>query len=454
MHTPVRLYKTTLEIAFALLPGLAILYLYRFSSDAPPFKHHAFHELAIALAVLIGVFVAYITWRCYLASGERFLRWLALGFIGFALVYLPHGLLTPISDGNPGLFLLYGPASRLVLIACLLFALFQMGRPPDPPLQRRAAGFWAIGLAVLILVDLLVAFVAQTLQTAWPRMLLEVTALSMMLAAILILLLRGPGSPLMRIYLISIAAFAQSSLAFLLLARIWDHQWWLAHTIFAAGFLLLSYGVAHAYLASGSFISVYGLEEVFTRLRQEKARTERALTQLERANRDLQQMATVDALTGLNNRRHFFELAERSLERIIFEQSSLSLLLLDLDHFKQVNDQYGHQAGDSVLSQFSAILQQELRPGDLCGRFGGEEFLVLLPHTTPDEARSIADRLQQAVAGAELNIEGGTIAITVSIGIAHLRSSADNLHSMLQCADRGLYSAKEAGRNRVRDGAR
>lgn len=453
IHTTVRVYRGALELLFALLPSFAILYLHLFATDAAPLKSLLIHELAILLSILIGAFVAYITWRCYLVSGEPFLRWLALGFLGFTLVYLPHGLLTRLADHNMALFLLYGPAARLTLMACLLIALAQRGHSNDSESQRAKPGFWIIGVLLFLLVDALVAALALSSYstTIWPRVLLESAALALMFAAILTLLIRRADSPLLRIYLIAVTTFAQSSIAFLLLAKAWDHQWWLAHAIFAAGFFMLSYGVAQAYLASGSFISVYSLEEIFEQLRQEKARAEDALSRLQQANLNLRVIATTDALTGLSNRRHFTEQAERVIERAVFENAPLSLLMLDLDHFKRINDTFGHPAGDRVLRRFAEILQREVRPGDLCGRFGGEEFLVLLPSANMAEARTVAERLRQSVAAEAIDLGEQETRITVSIGIAHLGSSADNLHSLLQRADRRLYAAKAAGRNRVHD---
>lgn len=452
INTLVRTYKAALEIAFALIPSVAILYIHQFAADASPFKNYPFHEVAILTSVALSGFVAYITWRCYLVSGEPFLRWLALGFLGFTLVYLPHGLLTRTADYNIALFLLYGPASRLVMMACLLVALLRRGHQNDPEPIRRRPGFWIKGSAIFLLVDILVAVVALSplSATGWPRILMESGALLMMVSTILILLIQRPGSPLLRIYLISVATFAQSSIAFLTLARAWEHQWWLAHVIFAAGFLLLSYGVVHAYLASGSFISVYSLEELFRQLRQEKARTEEAAKQLELANRNLRKIATTDDLTGLNNRRYFSEQAERLIDRARFARTPVALLMLDLDHFKQINDTYGHPSGDLVLRQFADMLRQEVRPGDLCGRFGGEEFLVLLPSASREEALVVAERLRQSVCDRRIELEEGcSIDITVSIGIAHLNPTSDDLHSLLRRVDRRLYAAKAAGRNRV-----
>jgi diguanylate cyclase (GGDEF)-like protein len=164
---------------------------------------------------------------------------------------------------------------------------------------------------------------------------------------------------------------------------------------------------------------------------------------------ELQRLATTDSLTGLPNRRHFMEQLEYELARIKRFGKPASLLMLDLDHFKRVNDTYGHAAGDAVLRHFAELAQTSLREIDLIGRLGGEEFGVLLPGTTQPGAIELAERLREAVAAAPVMAGEHQIPVTVSIGIAEFDPTDPHPDDILARADVALYKAKESGRNRV-----
>jgi diguanylate cyclase (GGDEF)-like protein len=166
---------------------------------------------------------------------------------------------------------------------------------------------------------------------------------------------------------------------------------------------------------------------------------------------EVQRLATTDALTKLFNRRHFFEVAEQEFERALRYGRPLSLLMLDVDHFKQVNDVYGHLVGDQVLQALAARCRAEVREIDVIGRYGGEEFTVLLPETTPAEAPKAAERLRQAVAGSPLAVADLHLPITLSVGVASLGDARQGLTlaGLIDRADQALYHAKRTGRNRV-----
>jgi len=162
----------------------------------------------------------------------------------------------------------------------------------------------------------------------------------------------------------------------------------------------------------------------------------------------MQQLAITDSLTGLFNRRYFFPFAENEIERSIRYKKSLSIILMDIDHFKRINDRFGHQAGDKVLKMVADICQIELRRVDVMCRFGGEEFIALLPETAKPEAAQAAQRICDAIANARLSSDQGEIAITVSIGVADLAED-DDINTLISKADKGLYQAKNSGRNQI-----
>lgn len=169
----------------------------------------------------------------------------------------------------------------------------------------------------------------------------------------------------------------------------------------------------------------------------------------ERLEREQRHIALIDSLTGVANRRAFFERGERILQRADFDNMPAALLLFDLDLFKQINDTFGHQAGDRVLCDFCDVADAALRPSDMLGRIGGEEFACLLPGASATEALQIADRIRTRFAGLSSTGEGRAVATTVSVGIAMAMDSGYALDGLLAAADRGLYQAKAKGRNRT-----
>lgn len=166
--------------------------------------------------------------------------------------------------------------------------------------------------------------------------------------------------------------------------------------------------------------------------------------------RQLEHQAQTDYLTGLPNRGHFFKLASHELHRSLRYGGALSLLMLDIDHFKDINDQHGHQAGDLVLQTFAATCRACLRDFDIIGRLGGEEFAVLLPQTDSMQAFEAAQRLRQSIAETPTALaDGQLIRITASFGVTSLSSESIDLDGLILQADKALYNAKRAGRNCV-----
>lgn len=170
---------------------------------------------------------------------------------------------------------------------------------------------------------------------------------------------------------------------------------------------------------------------------------------LEEANRQLESLSTTDALTGINNRRHFNEELKREIARSIRYNSPLSLLMLDIDFFKKINDTYGHLFGDEVLKAIGQILRNSLRKHDICARYGGEEFVVLLPETGPREAFVAAEKIRTIVAGKQIAFEQAIASVTISIGIAQFDASmTEDENKLIDAADKALYQAKRSGRNK------
>jgi two-component system cell cycle response regulator len=163
------------------------------------------------------------------------------------------------------------------------------------------------------------------------------------------------------------------------------------------------------------------------------------------------ELAVTDALTGLNNRRYLDTHLETLVERSQRRGRPLSVLIADIDHFKLINDTHGHEGGDDVLRDFARRVRGAVRGADLACRFGGEEFVVAMPDTTPDIAAQVAERLRLAVAGQMFKVSatGADVAVTTSVGISSLDGEGDTAAALLRRADKALYDAKHGGRNRV-----
>ena len=176
----------------------------------------------------------------------------------------------------------------------------------------------------------------------------------------------------------------------------------------------------------------------------------RDITEQKRLEAELREMAATDTLTGLANRRHFLAQLEQELARVSRAETYCTcVLMIDVDHFKQVNDTFGHAAGDNILRHIAALMRQELRKIDTLGRIGGEEFAVILPGAALPAAKVFAERLRKKVAGTPMVQESRAIPITISIGVTEMKAGDASADDALIRADRALYHAKEYGRNKV-----
>lgn len=199
-----------------------------------------------------------------------------------------------------------------------------------------------------------------------------------------------------------------------------------------------------------SIVDVTELKQAEEELRQAKETIEASHRELEQALAREQVLARIDSLLEIYNRRYFFELATREFAIARRYQRELALIMFDVDFFKQVNDKFGHAAGDELLRRVAVLACKHLRETDIFARYGGEEFIVMLPYSTAQQAAVVAERLRQNVAEQSLVVAPAKLAkITVSFGVAELTAETENLDQLVLQADQALYAAKGAGRNRV-----
>ncbi len=186
-----------------------------------------------------------------------------------------------------------------------------------------------------------------------------------------------------------------------------------------------------------------------------KARVTNQLTlrkyslQLEKVNRELELLATTDPLTGCYNRRYFREKGQEEVERVNRYKSPCSIVMFDLDKFKQVNDDHGHDVGDQVLLHFVQIVNDNIRHQDTFGRLGGEEFSLLMPETSVTNAVILGERILEDIRKTQVEFESGVLKFTCSIGAASITKETESLEAALKIADDRLYQAKNTGRDRL-----
>jgi two-component system cell cycle response regulator len=432
-----RLYEVLIMVGLAITPLLVMVYLVTFSpTPALRFVNHGYHEITIAIAILVSGFVTYVSWRSYQASGEIFLRWLTVGFLAFTIIYTPHGLLTRMADHNMWLFLLYGPVSRIVMLGCFVYGLLQYGKPAENVAEVTKSGFWWRVLILCVMVDIVVAVLAYSpiASSIWVRKPMEIGAIVLASSGISIMLIRHINSPLMKFYVIALVIFAQAPIAFML-AKPWEHLWWLAHIIFAGGFFILSWGVSRALLTTRSFSLAYSQE------------------QLMRDNKQLKQVSRVDGLTQIANRSFFDKSLLIEVSKMSRASTPLTLILCDIDFFKNYNDTYGHVAGDNCLKRIAQSIKSSFaRTDDVVARYGGEEFAVILANVDKETALTLADVMRKNVEKLKLEHNSSPVAevVTISVGVTSLIPNKDTSVSMIiEQADKGLYAAKEKGRNNV-----
>ena len=173
----------------------------------------------------------------------------------------------------------------------------------------------------------------------------------------------------------------------------------------------------------------------------------RSVTELKSTRDRLARMASTDVLTGVYSRRWWFDVAAKEFSRSRRYERTFSLLMADLDWFKQVNDTFGHEVGDRVLGQFGAMLRKMCRQSDVIGRLGGEEFSVLLPESSSEAAQHLATRITEACRALVVDASAGDVRCSCSIGVTEVRADDERLDSVLTRADQALYAAKKAGRN-------
>ncbi|WP_255991489.1 GGDEF domain-containing protein [Chitinolyticbacter albus] len=400
--------------------------------------------LALLLIALIATLQAWLgarAWRTRETAERRpFLqRSLELGYFWLRVCLLPPLLCLP---------LLFG-----------LLTILQMLEPSlaSPPVVYLPHYLLGNTLGTLLIIPCLVAWRDRTAWTwRWPPRHKWWSALAIPAVLLVVLTLYGNALVLLLPVLLAVTVhyyWPGAMIAMLAVAISLTHATALGLGPFAQHEVGMRYVDLQLFLFSVGIMLQYlalGQEQLLRAQRDLQHTVSERTRELRRANARLAEMATTDELTGLNNRR---EWQRRSAETMMMVRRSgkpLSLLMLDLDHFKAINDNHGHLIGDLVLRAVSQVCLATLRTTDNLGRWGGEEFVIMLPDTPIVEAARVAEKLLAGVAAVRvMNGDHVGIGVTISIGVTTLRPADSDLDDLIKRADDALYAAKHAGRNRV-----
>jgi diguanylate cyclase (GGDEF)-like protein len=400
------------------------------------------HSLAELFSVVIGCNIFIVAWNSRQRLDNHFFVFLGIAYLFVSLIDLLHML----AYKGIGVFAGYDAnlPTQLWIAARYCQSLSLLVSPLF--LRRKLNISLVVGIYVVVIAVGLVAIFADVFPTCY---------------------IEGVGlTPFKKIseYIISCILFFSIGLFFYKRGAFDSHvvRWLVASlvlTIASEMSLTLYTGVYDLINLIGHFfklIAFYliyiaivemGLEKPQRLLFQDLKHRERAL---QRALKDVQRLAITDPLTGLYNQRHFTTAAEAEVRRACRYGRPLSAVMMDIDHFKRVNDSYGHTTGDRLLQKVAEGCRKELRQADVVGRYGGDEFAIMLPEIDLAAAKQVAERLRRTIAQTQLKTAKGPARVTASLGVAAVDCDNIRLEALLSRADKALYVAKRKGRNQVR----
>ena len=450
---------TQLYFAAIILTIPLLLLLYFLAQPEASWQAPAFHFYYVVVSAVIAFIIACFAYREYDRTHQLKIYLLAIGFVGISVLYYVHALITPgksivqfpSMQHHINAFVFFGDMSRLwvslffipqtfiadkshkrltwvplAMIAVVLIGLsiFMLQNPDCFPNIKHSNGLdthFAV-ITKVITVVFLVITVARYYE-GWRIL---------------------PNPALMSL-ITGVSLLSQTPVVFLL-SKPWGQTWWLAHHLYLFSFIIIGLGLLYSRRCEQiRFFDVFKqIEETMNTIEQQKAALELANKQLIAKSVALEKMAFIDNLTGAFNRQHFDSEANREIDRVQRYRHRASVILIDIDHFKIVNDTYGHDAGDQVLIELVQAIQDNIRTSDVLARWGGEEFVILTPYLSCAEAGQFAEKLRALIDGCLLNDKH----VTISLGVAECHET-DTVKSWVMRADKALYQAKAAGRNKV-----
>jgi diguanylate cyclase (GGDEF)-like protein len=405
------------------------------------YSYILFHSLAEIFSIVIGCSIFILAWNSRRRLDNDSLLFLGIAYLFVSGLDLLHtlaykGMGVFPGDGAELSTQLWIAARYVQALSMLIFPVF----------LRRKLNVYLVFPVYAVATSLLLwtifagifpaCFVEGVGLTPFKKVSEYVISLILVASAVVLFRKREAFDPKVMSWLIvSLVLTIGSELAFTFYISVYGFSNLIGHFFKIVAFYLI-------YKA----ITEMGLEKphqlLFRNLKQSETALRTALEEVER-------LAITDSLTGLYNHRHLFELEDREFQRARRYRLPLSVIMLDIDEFKQVNDTYGHAIGDQALKGVAECCRKELRGVDVIGRYGGDEFVAMLPETGLSAACQVAERLRKSIAEMVLDTKGGRVTVTVSLGIAALDDEHLTPETLLDHADQALYVAKENGRNRV-----
>lgn len=454
-------YSLQVKIVVAVI-GVPIFWLVYLLQQPVVVSQQAVHHFYyVALSALTAGTVGVFAYAEYKRAGHFKILLLAAGFIGGAVLYAIHGLITPgksmviftSKQEHINAFVFFGDMSRLWIALFFIPQTFRISR-------KNGQADWRILAAVAV-----VLAVTSWMLLHHPMLFPQVkhatgvdTYFSVIVKVITVILLVVTtvrfyegwcvlrNTPVLAL-VVGSALLAQTPIIFML-STPWSQAWWLAHNIYLACFIIIGLGLvlSRKYEQIEFFDVLSQAKEFIATIKNQKVELEMLNEKLAEANIALEKIAFTDSLTGAWNRRHFEEVAIIEMERALRYDQTVSLLLFDIDHFKEINDSFGHGVGDRVLVELVSLIKQHIRGSDLFARWGGEEFILLTPNTTGPDALLLGEKIRALAQTHRFDSVGN---LTISIGVAEWRKS-ETLRKWVDRADIALYLAKNDGRNLVR----
>lgn len=423
----------SLSLKGAVLVGLYLSSLYNFL---------LFHSLVEIFSIVIGYSIFILVWNSRSLLDNDYLVFLGVSCLFVCSLDLTHML----AYKGMGVFQDYGAnlptqlwvAARYLQSTSILMSFMFLNRKLQTPILIKTYLFVTAALLYLIFAGIFPDCLVEG-EGLTPFKKISEGVISIVIFAAIIMLIRKKeyfSKKILRWMFVSFALIIGSEIAFIYYVSVYGLPNFIGHIFKLGAFYFLQIAIVET-----------GIKQPHQILFRSLSENEKFLA---KSLAEVQKLARIDPLTGLYNRRHFSELAEKELYKSLRHREELSLILFDVDHFKIANDNYGHATGDQVLQWIAECCRDELRTSDIVGRHGGDEFVILLPRCDFSAARQVGERLRLRIAQKKLEASPRVFTVTISMGITSLvHDEPATLDALLHYADKALYSAKRSGRNRV-----
>lgn len=441
-------------LAIALIIAPIFVYYYPSDGSFDVSNHGNFHFYYVMISSMVAVLLGVAAYFEYRKSRVEKIFYISVGLIGVGILYTFHALVTPnmtlftffdFSDkaNNISVFVMFGDLSRLWL-ALFMFVpdkLFENNNQIKRCFNGYCLVLFALILAVIFTLllktpEIFPVFVNDDFTNTNFAILTKIVTLLFIGANFLryYYSYKANANVIILSFIVGLGLIMETVVVFLI-SKPWSPSWWLAHNLFLMSYLVIGLGVVYSYFGKEKygFFDVFGQIEKYTKLLEEK-------------NTELSALANYDSLTGLSNRRHFMSTAMDFIKLAEKEERVFALMFIDLDYFKAINDNYGHETGDQLLMIVSKKISSQIKSTDIASRVGGDEFVLLVKDVNRSQTEDIAQRILDRVT-EKILIGENVCSVGVSIGISIFPQDGKTIDELLSKSDEAMYSVKMGGRN-------